>query len=90
MFYPCFGTVLAFRDVFLYLVHLQLVREIPDQQLLQTRDRQTDGEVSFLLFPLLFPSAISASTCFCVAPRELARLPVEHLHNPTAGKCVTI
>lgn len=37
MSYPCFGTVLALWDVFLHLIHLQLMREIPDQQLLWMR-----------------------------------------------------
>lgn len=78
--YPCFGTVLALRDVFLHLVHLQLMREIPDQQLLwmRQRERETDGLsdrlVSFLFFftfPSLFPSqSLPAFALFCMDPRS--------------------
>lgn len=71
--YPCFGTVLALWDVFLHLVHLQFMREIPDQQLLWMRYKERESDrlsgrlVAFLfssfLFSYFFLSTISVSPC---------------------------
>lgn len=87
MSYPCFGTVLALRDVFLHLVHLQLMREIPDQQFLWRRhkERETDGLsdrlVSFLFFTFTF-LLFSHLSLYLLSPcsawthdYEIARLP---------------
>lgn len=76
--YPCFGTVLALWDVFLHLVHLQFMREIPDQQLLWMRykERESDRlcQISFLFCSFLFSYSLSsqpsqsllASALFCM------------------------
>lgn len=71
--YPCFGTVLALWDVFLHLVHLQFMREIPDQQLLWMRYKERESDrlsgrlVAFLFslffFSYFFLSTISVSPC---------------------------
>lgn len=54
MSYPCFGTVLALRDVFLHLIHLQLMREIPDQQLLWLGYTARQMDCFFTLFTSSF------------------------------------
>lgn len=88
MSYPCFGTVLALWDVFLHLVHLQLMREIPDEQLLQMRyrERETCGlsdRLVGVLFSFPFPRkhlSFSAFTLFC-----MDRWVVKCLLNATEG-----
>ncbi len=77
MSYPCFGTVLALRDVFLHLVHLQLVREIPDQQLLWMRhkERETDGLSDRLVLLFSHLSLYLLSPCsVCTHDHEITRL----------------
>lgn len=73
--YPSFGTVLSLGNVFLHLIHLQLVREIPDKQLLWVRCRRRESRVDcktllslsfsfWLHFRLGWPQNCTASCWF--------------------------
>lgn len=88
MSYPCFGTVLALRDVFLHLIHLQLMREIPDQQLLWLGYTARQMDCFFTLFTSSFAWTNWQSTV-CLIPVQEATLRQEPLHLNRA-KSVTI
>ena len=74
MSYPCFGTVLALRDVFLHLVYLQLMREIPDQQLLwmRYRERDPDGLSDRQIFLFSFTFIFFTQSFSVLSPQTLA------------------
>lgn len=78
--YPCFGTVLALRDILLHLVHLQLMREIPHQQFLRARFREWDTSGASDRFARFKP--LSDLELLCMDPWVFMRIYFFHICLP--------